>query len=278
MSKKLVKKSKDPVATKGEIVELGKLEAEELTPQQLLGIALKHTVTTVFPPAGAGFEVIEKRLRIKRDKLMDRTIESLSKRLRELGRKVEIPEEIPDIVYFNFPDLYRKILSEPEEDWPAVVGKYIAGVINDSENTNPHMTKKAMSTLLVLDMLDLKVLLQFDTQFKANLASAEMLKNPKLGVKPQTVVALMNGMVKNKTNPSLIEQSVIRLEGQNLIRPLKTSPKFISEQKRLQEFIEGIAFSQEDGAYIPTGWARDFLQFLGLAGPPKLPKRKAGQF
>lgn len=182
----------------------------------------------------------------------------LDKRLSQLEIKNEARDYWESTIVFKREDIMRKLMTEPGKGFDVLLAEYVASALSDL-TTSPTAKDLILSSLLSIDSVDMKVLLQIDTQFKYLLSSDEAR-----GTSFADIVTLMKPA---QIDEIMISRSIQRLESQDLIQPLNNNTASIQELPAQHELLEGVKSPQyySQGGFVTSAFGRRFLRFLKLS-------------
>lgn len=201
------------------------------------------------------YDEITKERRLKELESFDK---ELDKRLVHLEIKDEAKEYWEGTVVFKREDIMRKLMTEPGKGFDVLLAEYVASALRDL-STPPTAKDLILSSLLSIDSVDMKVLLQIDVQFKQLLHSGNTR-----GTSFADIVTLMKPA---QIDEIMISRSIQRLESQDLIHPLNTNTASIQDLPAQQELLEGVKSPQyySQGGFVISAFGRRFLRFLKLS-------------
>lgn len=194
----------------------------------------------------------------KREREWKSFLENLDKRLKVLEIKSEAKDYFENSIIFKFEDVKRKLFTEPERGFDELLAEFVSTALSDL-NTPPTAKDLILASLLAIDNIDIKVLLQIDIQFKNLLRSG----NPR-GASFADIVTLMKSAGIDEI---MISRSLQRLQSQDLVHPLNTNTAAIQELPAQQELLEGVKSPQyySQGGFVISAFGRRFLRFLKLS-------------
>lgn len=194
----------------------------------------------------------------KREEEMASFNKKLDERLSHLEIKVEAKDYFENSIIFKYEDIKRKLFTEPGRGFDDLLAEFVATALSDLD-TPVDAKDLILSTLLSIDSIDLKVLKQIDTQFKANVNG-----NSSPGVKVDILEPLMKS---SGVDSIMIGRALQRLQGQDLIYPVNPSQASAIEMPSKGALLEGAKSPQ----YYPASgfgislFGRRFLRFLKLS-------------
>ncbi len=182
----------------------------------------------------------------------------LDERLSHLEIKDEAIEYWEDTIVFKREDIMRKLITEPGKGFDVLLAEYVASALSDL-STPPAAKDLILSSLLSIDSVDIKVLIQIDAQFKHLLESGNS--------RGASFADIVTKMKPAQIDEVLISRSIQRLQSQDLIHPLNNNTAAIQELPAQQELLEGVKSPQyySQGGFVISAFGRKFLRFLKLS-------------
>ncbi len=205
----------------------------------------------------AAMDYYEAKVNKRREEEVNSCLSKIEKKLDSIIIKQEAIDYFENSLIFRYEVIMQKLLSNPGKGFDEILAEFVATSLYDLE-TQPNTKDLILSSLLSIDSVDIKVLIQIDKQFKHLLDSGKTR-----GASFADIVTLMK---PEQIDEILISRSIQRLQSQDLIHPLNNNNASIQELPAQRELLKGVKSPQyySQGGFVISAFGRKFIQFLKL--------------
>lgn len=206
----------------------------------------------------AAMDYYDAKVNKKREEEINSCFSRIEEKLKSIVLKQEAIDYFEKSLIFKYEEIMQKLLSNPGKGFDVLLADYVISALSDL-SIPPDSKDLILSSLLLIDSVDVKVLIQVDKQFKHLLSSGNTR-----GASFADIVTLMKPF---QINEIMISRSIQRLQSQDLIHPLNNNTASIQELPAQKELLEGVKSPQyySQGGFVISAFGRTFLRFLKLS-------------
>jgi len=193
----------------------------------------------------------------KRETELKSFLKHLNSRIEGIEIKKEALDYFENSLIFHLEEITTKMISNPEKGFNEIFSAFISNALLDVE-TPPEEKDLVLSTLLLIDKLDLKIFKQVDIVFNKNLNQGNQ--------KGAEVHQIEDSLTPEGITKVMVSRAIERLQSQDLIQPISNNTAQIQEGLSVADLHKGLKSKQyyPSSGYVISEYGRTLMRLANI--------------